>query len=157
MTVFALKIKLFNAVAFLLASKFIAAFELLSDDDGIPGEMFVCVIESTHIGIHRGKYARRRRGERIFSIELWNVRKRVLQNLPRPIMEQVFIMFYDHHYQAYIQIYGSYVQNEENLTETKIIAITRKDQNIQRKNTKELMTDLNTLSNILMIMKSSSF
>ena len=71
-SVFALKIECFNALEFLPPSEVIAAFELLSDDDDVPNE-FIAFFERFYIGIHRGRGARQRRGEPLFSIGLWNV------------------------------------------------------------------------------------
>ena len=79
---FSLKIKCFTALAFLPTEDVIEAFENLSDDDDIPDE-FITYFETNYIGINRGRGSRQRRSEPLFPIKIWNVRERILANIPR--------------------------------------------------------------------------
>ena len=79
---FQLKTKCFAALAFLAIDDVCDAFEEMTEDDDIPVE-FIIYFEATYIGVLRGRGARRRRDAPLFLIELWNMRDRVLNNLPK--------------------------------------------------------------------------
>ena len=79
---FQVKIKCFCALAFLPIEDVVNGFLDLSDDEDIPTE-FLVYFETTYIGTVRGRGYRQRRETPQFPIELWNVRERVLNDLPR--------------------------------------------------------------------------
>ena len=79
---FKLLMKSFCALAFLPTSAVIPAFEKLVDCDEIPSA-FVSYFEYTYIGIRRGRGERQQRDVPLFPINLWNVRSRVENDLPR--------------------------------------------------------------------------
>lgn len=145
---FALKIKCFNALAFLPPSEVIAAFELLSDDNDIPDE-FIGFFESTYIGVYRGRGTNRRRGEPLFSIGLWNVHEQVLQNIPRS--NNGAEGFHSALRSSLPTIHPNLwklcaaLQKEESLTQTKMIHITRGDHNNQRNKYKSINARLRHL------------
>ena len=58
------------------------AFEMLGDDDEIPAE-FLSYFETNYVGIVRGRGDRQRRDIPSFPVHTWNVRQRVLDDLPR--------------------------------------------------------------------------
>ena len=71
---------MFNALAFLPENDVVSAFEELCEYEEVPIE-FISYFEITFIGAKRGR--RRTRDEPMFSRSLWNVRERVLNDLPR--------------------------------------------------------------------------
>ena len=79
---FAIKIKCFTALAFVPPEHVVTSFEELSDDEEVPAE-FVAYFESTYIGILRGRGANHRRDRPSFPVEMWNVRARTLEDMPR--------------------------------------------------------------------------
>ena len=58
------------------------AFKELIEDDDVPVELII-YFEATYNGVLRGRGARRRREAPLFPIEIWNMRDRVLNDLPR--------------------------------------------------------------------------
>ncbi|XP_068237231.1 uncharacterized protein [Palaemon carinicauda] len=77
---FNLKIRCFSALSFLPLSDVVEGFIDLSDDTDLPPE-FIAYFEMTYIGQVRGR--RGIRMEPIFAIASWNVRERVINQLPR--------------------------------------------------------------------------
>lgn len=73
---FNLKIRCFNALAFLPPTDVIGGFEDLSEDEDVPEE-FITYFEYTYIGIFRGRGATRKRTAPPYPISMWNVNARV--------------------------------------------------------------------------------
>ena len=79
---FSLKIRKLTALAFLPPNDVIEAYEDLIDDDDFSNDL-ITYFDVTYIGVAKGRADRRRRQNPIFPISVWNVRQRVLEDLPR--------------------------------------------------------------------------
>ena len=79
---FSLKIRKLTALAFLPPNDVIEAYEDLIDDDDFSNDL-ITYFDVTYIGVAKGRADRRRRQNPMFPISVWNVRQRVLEDLPR--------------------------------------------------------------------------
>ena len=75
------KIKCLMALAYVPPPDTIDAFIEIVDDDEMPQEL-VSYIETHYIGGERGRGRRRRRVPPTFSMDLWNVYERTVNQLP---------------------------------------------------------------------------
>lgn len=77
---FSLKMQHFSAIALVFSQDVTEVFEERSGDDTIPQE-FWTYLESTYIGIERGRRNNRRRAAPTCPVSFWNVYSRVVDSL----------------------------------------------------------------------------
>ena len=146
---FAIKIKCFTALAFVPPEHVVTSFEELSDDEEVPAE-FVAYFESTYIGILRGRGANQRRDRPSFPVEMWNVRARTLDDMPRTnnaaegFHSALRASITSHH--PNLWKFLSAIAAEEALIQTKINHYRRGDTIIKREKYKVINQRLKTLS-----------
>ena len=79
---FSLKIRCLPALAFLPEEDVEEGFNDLAETDIVPDEILT-YFKGTYIGDMRGRGQNRRRVQPMFPIQLWNIRDRAIQGLPR--------------------------------------------------------------------------